>query len=78
MTIQELSRETGISAGTISNWESRYDALRPPVRHGQRQYTAMDVLRLRAIRHLRDSGARMADAVVRADAQVVSWWRESA
>jgi DNA-binding transcriptional MerR regulator len=78
LTIQELSRETGIPVGTISNWEARYDALSPPIYRNQRQYTTVDALRLRAIRHLRYGGARMADAVAGADAQVVAWWRDLA
>lgn len=67
LSIGELARRTGVPAGTLRSWESRYGVPDPGRAHsGHRRYSAADVdLVLDTVRH-RSSGLPMPMAVERA------------
>lgn len=66
-SIAELSRATGVPAGTIRMWEERH-AFPVPQRlpSGHRRYTQADVERIRAVVAARESGLSLPAAIERA------------
>lgn len=57
--ISAVERETGLSKDVLRMWERRYGFPKPRRdEHGERQYSAPEVARLRAIKRLMDAGAR--------------------
>jgi DICT domain-containing protein len=67
LTIGELADRTGVPVATLRTWESRYGVPRPRRQDGgHRRYDVADVLLVREILRLRDSGLALAAAVTRA------------
>src|SRR5690242_11848798 len=67
LAIGELAEQTGLAAGTIRMWESRY-GFPTPARNasGYRIYTEDDVETLRRVLRLRESGLSVPAALERA------------
>src|SRR4051794_20193775 len=59
LDIGSVERETGLSKDVLRVWERRYGFPKPHRdNNGERQYTAVDVVKLRAIKRLVDVGMR--------------------
>jgi len=59
LTISQVERDTGLSKDTLRIWERRYGFPNPGRdAHGERQYDASQLQRLRLIKRLIDSGKR--------------------
>jgi DNA-binding transcriptional MerR regulator/methylmalonyl-CoA mutase cobalamin-binding subunit len=59
LNISAAERETGLSKDVLRMWERRYGFPQPGRdENGERQYTAEDIAKLRAIKRLMDVGAR--------------------
>ncbi len=59
LNIGAVERETGLSKDVLRMWERRYGFPKPSRDdHGERQYTAGDIGRLRAVKRLMDVGVR--------------------
>ena len=57
--IAQVAQQTGVSAATLRNWESRYGFLSPERSQGrQRSYTERDLEKIRRIKALIDAGMR--------------------
>lgn len=71
LNISAVERETGISKDVLRKWESRY-GFPVPLRddHGERQYPADQVARLRLIRRLMDAGMRPSRLVGRSEEEL--------
>lgn len=84
-TARQVCEMAGIGPGSLNSWEGMFPHLRPPTlravgrHHGRfvhtRAYSDVDLLRLRAIQHLRAAGLPLMSAVDGADDQVVKWWK---
>lgn len=62
ISIDSLSRLTGISKYTLRNWEKRYSILRPKrQKNGFRAYSAQDVVFLKKLSALVESGHSISD-----------------
>ncbi len=72
LAIGELAEQTGLAAGTIRMWESRY-GFPTPARNssGYRVYTDQDVETLRRVLSLRQSGLSVPAALDRARSTIV-------
>lgn len=67
LTIGQLADRTGVPVATLRTWESRYGVPRPRRQDGgHRRYDAADVVLVRDILRLRDSGLALGAAVTRA------------
>ena len=70
LTIGDLSRRTGVAAGTLRTWETRYGVPRPRrAPSGHRRYDTDDVALVQETLRLRASGLSMPLAVERARSQ---------
>jgi DNA-binding transcriptional MerR regulator/methylmalonyl-CoA mutase cobalamin-binding subunit len=59
LNISAVERETGLSKDVLRMWERRYGFPKPGRDdHGERQYTPIDIGKLRAIKRLMDVGSR--------------------
>lgn len=59
LSISDVERDTGVPKETLRVWERRYDFPQPGRdRHGERQYPAHQVQRLRLVKRLLDLGYR--------------------
>jgi len=59
LNISGVERETGLSKDVLRMWERRYGFPKPGRdENGERQYTALEVAKLHAIRRLMDAGMR--------------------
>jgi len=69
--IGEVARRAGMTTTALRAWERRYDVLSPArSAGGQRLYTDADVVRVRQVRRLVESGWTVAAAAQRARADV--------
>jgi hypothetical protein len=64
LTLTAVSRRTGIPAATLRTWERRYGFVRP-VRsaRGYRLYGEEEILRILQVKHLREQGVRISEAM---------------
>src|SRR4051795_4308316 len=59
LNISAVERETGLSKDVLRMWERRYGFPKPARdENGERQYSAAEVTKLRAIKRLMDVGTR--------------------
>lgn len=85
MTSRQVVDRAGITYAMLNQWEAAEPSLTPPSwrqDQGQigrwswtRSYNEIDVIRLRAIKHLLREGTALRAAIQGADDQVVEWWR---
>src|SRR3954466_10945078 len=66
LNISGVERETGLSKDVLRMWERRYGFPKPSRDdNGERQYSAEDVAKLRAIKRLMDVGLRPGKIILR-------------
>jgi hypothetical protein len=64
LTLQAVSRRTGIPAATLRTWERRYGFIRPArSASGYRLYGEEEVLRILRVKRLRAQGVRIGEAM---------------
>ncbi len=70
LTTTQLAERTGVPAGTLRMWESRYGFPEPDRREGgHRRYGEHDVEQVRAVLRLRGEGLSLPSAIARAQAE---------
>ncbi|WP_167735992.1 DICT sensory domain-containing protein [Nocardioides sp. 503] len=70
LTISDLSERTGVPAGTLRSWESRYGFPRPVrMAGGHRRYAASDVVAVQEVLRHRDAGQMLGAAIRRVSAE---------
>jgi MerR HTH family regulatory protein len=63
LTLEAVSKRTGIPAATLRTWERRYRFMRPMRSpQGYRLYTEEDVTRILQVKHLLEQGVRVGEA----------------
>jgi DICT domain-containing protein len=66
LTIAQLAEHTGVAAGTLRMWESRYDFPRPArLPSGHRRYRERDIELVEQVLRRRDDGLSLAAAIER-------------
>jgi hypothetical protein len=64
LTLQAVSRRTGIPAATLRTWERRYGFVRPPrSASGYRLYGQPELRAILHVKQLRDQGVRVSEAM---------------
>jgi hypothetical protein len=64
LTLKAVSRRTGIPAATLRTWERRYGFVRPArSASGYRRYGEVEILRILRVKHLREQGVRIGEAM---------------
>jgi hypothetical protein len=64
LTLEAVSRRTGIPAATLRTWERRYGFVRPArSASGYRRYGEVEILRILRVKHLREQGVRIGEAM---------------
>jgi MerR-like DNA binding protein len=64
LTLQAVSRRTGVPAATLRTWERRYGFVRPPrSASGYRLYGQEELRAILHVKHLREQGVRISEAM---------------
>jgi MerR HTH family regulatory protein len=64
LTLKAVSRRTGIPAATLRTWERRYGFIHPArSASGYRRYGEVEILRILRVKHLREQGVRIGEAM---------------
>jgi MerR-like DNA binding protein len=64
LTLQAVSRRTGIPAATLRTWERRYGFVHPPRSvSGYRLYGQEELRAILHVKHLREQGVRISEAM---------------
>lgn len=64
LTLNEVSRRTGIPAATLRTWERRYQFLRPErATNGYRRYGGEEIARILQVKYLVEQGVRIGHAM---------------